>query len=66
MVSYLSDGILASPIILSWKNSQLTLPVKIIKYEDLVTKTNEVFFDILIFLNKHAKTNIDICKNKSM
>ena len=47
---------------LSWRNSQLNLPVKIIKYEDLVTNTKEVFLDILIFLNKHAKTNIDIVR----
>jgi len=47
---------------LSWKNSQLDFPVKIIKYEDLVTKTKEVFFDILIFLNKHANISVDILK----
>lgn len=51
---------------LSWRNSQLTLPVKIIKYEDLVNNTNEIFLDILIFLSKYTEISIDILKIKNV
>ncbi len=48
----------------SWKNAQLSFPVKIIKYEDLVSNTHEVFFDILNFLNRFANIDINILKNE--
>jgi len=47
---------------LSWKNAQLSFPIKIIKYEELIMDTKNVFFDILIFLNKYANISIDIFK----
>jgi len=45
---------------LSWIKSQMYFPVKIIKFEDLVTKPREVFFDVLVFLNQYAGVAIDI------
>ena len=50
----------------SWKNAQLSFPVKIIKYEDLVSNTHEVFFDILNFLNRFANIDINILKMNSV
>ena len=50
----------------SWKKSQLSFPVKIIKYEDLVSNTYEVFFDILNFLNRFANIDINILKMNSV
>jgi len=50
----------------SWKNAQLYFPVKIIKYEDLVSNTYEVFFDILNFLNRFANIDINILKMNSV
>lgn len=43
----------------SWKNASLNFPVKIVRYEDLVTKTNEVFLDIIMFLSKFIKIKIN-------
>ena len=48
--------------IVSWQKSQVLFPVKIIKYEDLILNTYDVFYEILRFLNKHTK--IDIVHSK--
>ena len=50
----------------SWKKAQVSFPVKIIKYEDLVSNTYEVFFDILNFLNRFANIDINILKMNSV
>jgi hypothetical protein len=50
----------------SWKKAQLSFPVKIIKYENLVSNTSEVFFDILNFLNRFANIDINILKMNSV
>jgi len=44
---------------LSWRDAQVFFPIKIIKYENLISNTEEVFFEILLFLNKFAKIDID-------
>ena len=46
---------------LSWKNIDFA-PVKIIRYEDLLTDVDKVFISILEFLSKFIKINFD--KNK--
>ena len=50
----------------SWKKAQVSFPVKIIKYEDLVSNTYEVFFDILNFLYRFANIDINILKINSV
>ena len=54
----------------SWKLNykswivQKKIPVKLIKYEDLLNQTYSVFIDIISFINKITNTNGKINKNK--
>jgi len=52
--------------IASWLKSQILFPVKIIKYEDLIFNTYDIFYDILIFLNKYTKIDINHSKINSI
>ena len=47
----------------SWK-VQKKVPIKLIKYEDLLNKTYEVFFEIIEFINKTINNNEKIDKIK--
>jgi len=47
---------------LSWKEKQAFVPIKIIKYENLISNTEEVFLDILLFLNKFANIETNTLK----
>ena len=48
----------------SWKNVNFC-PVKIIKYEDLLSDTNKTFISILKFLSKHIEVTINKSKVKN-
>ena len=50
----------------SWKKSQIFFPVKIIKYEELISNTHQVFFEILKFLSKHTNIELNIFKMNSV
>ena len=47
----------------SWK-VQKKVPIKLIKYEDLLNKTYDVFFEIIEFINKTKNNNQKIDKIK--
>ena len=51
---------------LSWKNQNL-FPIKVIKYEDLLSKTYNIFEDLIKFINKIMKNNkkVDVEKLKN-
>lgn len=48
--------------VLSWKRAALRFPVKIIKYEDLITNTEEILLDILLFLQNFINLEINLNK----